>query len=168
MSINLINEFNVSQNRKVWEEFHKYIASTLMSNDIPLDNVFFVNTPAFVVCLSDYDNSIIQRPASDYSLFITRRVIVEKIKESKKFNHFYSREPISGERMLTRNMSVASYRLNWNESVYGSGYDVMKSLKKFIKSKSHLALFLYVDSDFLQTIQSTKIIRVATLDTTSI
>jgi hypothetical protein len=163
-----MDEFNTKQNKNAWDELHKHIASVLTANHIPLDNVFFVNTPGFLVFLSENDNSIIQRPASDYSEFLTRKVIFEKCKQPKKFDCFFHRNRVANDKIVSKPLSVMSYRLNWNESSYGSDYDLMKSLRTFIKTKSHLPIFMYVDASFFDTIQETKIIRVATLDTTAI
>jgi hypothetical protein len=165
---NFIDEFNSKQNKNAWDALHTYVADVLTVNNVPLDNVFFVNTPGFIVFISEYDKSIIHRPASDYSEFVTRKVIFEKCKQPKKFDCFFHRIGMPGDKINTLTLSVMSYRLNWNESNYGEEYDLMKSLKSFIKSKSHLPIFLYVDASFFDTIQQTKIIRVATLDTTLI
>ena len=162
--INYLDEFNIKQNKSAWDILHSHIANILTINHIPLDNVFFVKTPGFIVYLSRLDNSIIQHPASDFSEFVTRKVIIEKCKTPITFNYYFRREPTSEDKITTKPLSVMSYRLNWNKSNYGDEYDLMKALKKFIKSKSHLALFMYVDTNFFDTIQQTKILRVATLD----
>ncbi len=165
-SKNFNDEFNTKKNKSSWDILHSYIANILTVNHIPLDNVFFVNTPNFVVYFSEIDNAIFQRPAMDFSDFITRKVIIEKCPISIKFHSIYSRESQPQDKIISRAYNTMSYRLNWNESHYGDGYDIMSSIKTFFKSKSHLAVFLYVDDSFFETIQQTKIIRVATLDTT--
>ena len=157
--------------QKVIDNFHSHIANVLSINQVPLDNVFFINTPNSIVFYSSYDKSIMQRPAADYSNFFTRKVIFEKCKQSKKYTCFHNRKKeISEDNIETKALSVMNYKLNWNESCYGKEFDMMKSLRKFIESKSHLPIFLYVDSenDFFETLQKTKKIRVATLDTTVI
>jgi hypothetical protein len=165
---NFTDEFNSSQNKKALDAFHAYVADILTHNKIPLDNVFFVSSPGFVAFISEFDKSIIHRPASDYSNFITRKVIFEKCKQSKKFDCYFYRQTVAGDKIISKTLSVMSYQLDWNKSVYGENYDLMTSLKKFIKSKSHLPIFMYVDTNFFQTIQETKIIRVAILDNTVI
>ena len=167
-SRNMSDEFNTLKNRSAWDKLHSHIADILTINKVPLENVFFVNTPAFLVFMSEIDKSIVGKPASDFSDFVTRKVIVEKCKESKKFECFHHRGHKSGDKIVSRPLCVMSYKLNWNESNYGEDYDLMKALSRFIKSKSHLPLFFYVDASFFDTIQQTKIIRVATLDTTAI
>jgi len=160
----LISEFNAGKNRHVLEDYHRYVANILTLNKVPLDNVFFVGTPAFVVLYSKLDKAILQRPASDYCDLITRKVIFEKCKIDKKFKCFYHRQITEMEKLESRPLSSYSYRLNWNESMYGEEFDCMKALTNYIKSKSHLPIFIYVDEDFLNTIKRTKIVRAATLD----
>jgi hypothetical protein len=157
------DEFNKVQNTKVWDEFCKYIANILIIHKVPLENVYFVNTPAFLTFFSETDKSIVQRPAADYSEFFTRRVLIEKCK-NKKSGCFFHRKSTELDKISSKSLSVASFRLNWNESMYGKEFDLMQSLKNFIKSKSHLNIFLYIHSDFFESIEKTKIIRVATLD----
>ena len=160
----LISEFNAGKNRHVLEDYHRYVANILAANKVPLDNVFFVSTPAFLVFYSKVDKAILQRPASDYCDFITRKVIFEKCKIDKKFKCYYHRQTTEAEALISRPLASMSYRLNWNESMYGEEFDCMKALSKYIKSKSHLPIFMYVDEDFFNTIKRTKIIRAATLD----
>lgn len=160
---NLIDEFNATSNKQVWEKFYSHIANVLMINKIPLDNVFFVNTPAFVVFYSEKDKAIIQKPAADYSEFFTRRVIIEKCAKEKP-KCFYKRKAIEGDKILSKPLSSMNYRLNWNESMYGETFDSMRALRKFVNSKSHLPIFLYVDASFFENLEKTKIIRLGTLD----
>jgi len=160
----LISEFNAGKNRHALEDYHRYVANVLTANKVPLDNVFFVGTPAFLVCYSTLDKAIIQRPASDYCDLITRKVIFEKCKVDKKFKCYYHRPTMEAEALASKPLASMSYRLNWNESMYGEEFDCMKALSKYIKSKNHLPIFMYVDEDFLNTIRRTKTIRAATLD----
>lgn len=158
-----VDEFNALTNKQVWEKFYSHIANVLAVNKIPLDNVFFVNTPAFVVFYSEKDKAIIQKPASDYSEFITREVIFEKcIKEKPKC--FFKRTAIEGDKIVSKPLSSLSYRLNWNESLFGEEFDSMRALRKFINSKRHLPVFLYVDASFFENLEKTKIVRLSTLD----
>lgn len=155
---------HINKDSAAWDVLYSSIANFLTINNINLDNIFFVNSPMFVVFLSELDNAIVQRPASSFSDFINRKVLVEKCKSSKRFLCFYNRDFIAGDTLTSKSLNVMSLRLNWNESNYGDEYDLMKALKSFTKSKSHLPIFLYVDAGFFETLQLTKIIRVATLD----
>lgn len=157
------NEFNTLKNKNAWDILHSHIADVLITNEVPVDNVFFVNTPGFIVLYSNYDKTIIQKPASEFSNFTTRRVIFEKSNKNKTF-HYINQHTNLNQKVVSIPLSVMTYRLNWNESLYGESYDLMKSLKTFFKSKSHLPIFLYADGDFFDTLKQTKMIRVATLN----
>jgi hypothetical protein len=170
----------MDDSQKNRDNFHSYIANVLAINKIPLENVFFINTPNSVVLYSSYDKAIMQRPAADYSKFITRKVIFEKCKYPKKYTCFFHREDVDhvgqvidrplGEKIISRPIGTMTYALNWNESCYGEEFDIMESLRKFVQKKSHLPIFMYIDfeSDFFETLKTTKRIRIATLDTTVI
>jgi hypothetical protein len=166
--INILDKFNTIKNESSWDKLHTYVASILTVNGIPLENVFFVNTPSFVAFFSEFDNAIFQRPASDFSTLSTRKVIVEKCKQSIKFKCVYDRKLIIADKIISKSYSVMNYKLNWNASSYGDGFDLMNSMRVFLKSKSHLAIFLYVDDSFFETIQDKQIIRIVALDTTAV
>ncbi len=158
---NFIDEFNATSNAGIWDSFYSYIANSLTVRGVPLDNVFFVNTPGFVVMFSERDKAIVHKKASSYSSFIIRKVLVEKCTGKKEFTCFYDRQYFLGDKISTRPYHVLSYRLNWNETAYGNEYDFFKSFSKFIKERSHWAIFLYVDESFFDTLNDTKMIRVA-------
>lgn len=157
------SEFDIVQNRNVWDDFCKYIANNLAIHDIPLENLYFVNSPGFLIFFTENDRRIIQRPASDYSEFITRRVLVEKSKINRYECYFHKKRK-KDDKIVSQPHSVMSYRLNWKKSFYGEEFDLMESLRIFLKSKNHLSVFLYIDSDFFETIKKTSIIRIATID----
>lgn len=128
------DEFNTLKNKNAWDVLHSYIADVLISNEVPVDNVFFVNTPGFIVLYSQHDKTIVQKPASEFSKLTTRRVIFEKINKFKKFNYINQHTNFN-QRIVSMPLSVMTYRLNWNESLYGESYDLMKSLKHFSNLK---------------------------------
>jgi len=163
-----IDRFHDLKNRGVWENFYSHIADELTRQKISLDNVFFVNTPAFVAYYSENDGTIIDRPASHYAVVCTRTVLIEKNFNKKKEICFYDRQYKAGDKMLSKPLATFNYRLNWNESAFGQDFDLMEALKKFLNSKKHLAVFLYVDASFFDTLKSTKIVRLATLDTSQL
>lgn len=147
-----------------WKILYAELADYFVLNNIPIDNIFFANTPAFVVLTSEIDKAIMNDAAINYTTLIMRSVLVEKFQQKHaKFIRYFDREPIPGDKMKATPVHTMSYRLNWNESIYGHEFDLIKALKTFIKSKSHCALFLYVEIDFLENLQLTKIIRVATI-----
>lgn len=166
-TIDLSDEFNALTNKQVWDKFYSYIADVLTVNKIPLDNVFFVNTPNFVIYISEIDKAIIQRPASYYTKLTTRNVIVEKSNSpNKKFCCYYDMERKSGDKILSKALSSMNVKLNWKKRI--GEFSSMEALCKYIKSKSHIPLFFYVDFGFFDTLEKTKIIRIATLDSSLI
>lgn len=148
---------------KTWDERQSDVAYFFAVNGIPSDNVFFVQTPGFIAFQSEIDGSIMHTPASDLTNLITRRVIFEKCKNQKKFSCYFHRKAKSGDKIVTKPMSVTSYKLNWKEELYREDCDVIELLKDFIKQRSHLALFFYLEDDFLEKIQNENLVRVAHL-----
>lgn len=162
---NFIDEFNTQKNSGIWDAFYSYIANSLILRGVSLDNVFFVNTPGFVVMFSERDKAIVHKTAASYSNLIVRKVIFEKCIIEKKFTCFYDRQYLPGDKVTTKPFNTITYRLNWNKTAYGDEYDFFKSISKFIKERSHLAIFLYVDDNFFDTMQNTQMIRVALINT---
>lgn len=158
----LSDDFNALTNKEVWEKFYSFIADTLSINKIPLENIFFVNTPAFVVLISEIDKAIIQKSASYYTKYITRDVIIEKNKSlNKRFRCYFDIERKPGDKIISRPLSVMTIRINWKKSI--NEFDSMKALCEYVKAKSNLPIFLYVDASFFENLQNTQTIRVATL-----
>jgi len=157
-----INRFLDINNQKVWEGFYTSVANELAKSEIPLENVFFVNTPGFTAFLTE-GGCVVQKPASDYVQIHTRKVIVEK-DDFKKFKYYSNNVYSPDEKIVSKSCSVNSYRLNWNASLFGEDFDLMRAFKKYIESKSQFAIFLYIDSSFFSTIKETKIIRASILN----
>ena len=121
-----------SLNKEVIDSY-KYIANTLNFYKVPLDNVFFVSTPSFLIFYTNTNKEIILKTASDYCDFLTRKVIFEKCKIDKKFKCYFHRQPTKKDKMESKPLnpfgskafSSLSDRLDYNKSIYGEYFDSM-------------------------------------------
>jgi hypothetical protein len=149
---------------KPWYNLFSNIATVLEMNKVNLNNIYFVTTPGYSVCLSNDGKFIFDYPALVYSKACTRKVIIEKINYKYLFNNLYNKQ---SSNFTDNNLSVQTKYLNalTYKIKKDDNENVFESFKKTVDNinKNH-AIFLYASEDFLKNLEENNLARFTKLE----